>query len=257
MGSMMKIRSTDQPIQPCWQLRWGRAAALALGLLAPLAQANLVQNGSFELTTATTTSAFNSVTVNNWSNSNIGEAIVLPSWFTNGYLFPGVTFDAPVPQTSPDGGNFVFSDGNYMNSPLVQTISGLVPNGVYQLSFYQGLAQDKEIYTTPGVVTGYWQVSLGSSTLNSAFMKANGTNAGPGSATMSPWNLQTLVFTAQNATELLSFVSVGTGDPPLVLLDGVSLVAVPEPGTLALLTLGGVLVAGAYRRTRWERLTSA
>lgn len=232
------------------------AAALAGGT----AQANLVQNGSFELTTATTTSNFNSVVVNNWSNSNIGEAIVLPSWYTNGYLtVPTVTFDGPVTQTSPDGGNFVFSDGDYMNSPITQIITGLTPNQTYQLSFWQALSQDKEPYVTiPGYVTGYWQVSLGSSTLNSAMMNAHGdlTPIGGPAATWSPWALQTMTFTAQNATEVLSFLSVGTGDPPLVLLDGVTMAEVPVPGALGLWCSGGVLLGSLYRRTRWRQLNA-
>ena len=235
-----------------------RAGFAAAALVSGMAQANLVQNGSFESTTATTTSQFSSVTVSNWSNSNIGEAIVLPSWFTNGYLtVPTVTFDAPVPQTSPDGGNFVFSDGDFMNSPITQIITGLTPSATYQLSFLQGLAQDKEPNVTiPGYVTGYWQVTLGSSTLNSTLMKANGTVAGPGSATMSPWALETMVFTAQNATEVLSFLSVGTGAPPLVLLDGVSLAAVPVPSALPLMGSGCLLLGSLYRRTRWRQLNA-
>ena len=231
------------------------ATGCALALLASAGQANLVQNGSFETTTATTTSVFIGVTVNDWTNADIGEAIVLPSWYANGYLFnsPMVSFDAPVPATSPDGGNFVFSDGNYHNSAITQTLTGLVPNAQYSVSFYQGLAQDKEAATTPGFVTGYWQVSLGSNGANSSFMKANGSIGGPGSAVMSPWALQTVTLKANSATEVLSFLSVGTGDPPLVLLDGISVNAVPEPGTLAMLSLGGLLVGGLYRR-RWRRI---
>lgn len=221
--------------------------------------ANLVQNGDFELTTATTTSNFNSVVVNNWSNSNIGEAIVLPSWFTNGYLtVPTVTFDGPVPQTSPAGGNFVFSDGNFMNSPITQTLTGLTPLATYQVTFWQALAQDQEIgITIPGNVTGFWQVSLGASTLVSPMMYANGSIAGPGSAVISPWKQQTMLFTAQNATEVLSFLSVGTGDPPLVLLDGVTMeeAVVPVPGALPLLGSACLVLGGAYRRTRWRKLT--
>lgn len=221
-------------------------AALALAGSAPSAWANMVSNGSFELTTASTTSFFNSVTVNNWSNSDIGEALVMPSWYTNGYLFPGVGVAGPLPQTSPDGGNFVFSDGNYHNSPIQQTITGLSPGGVYQLSFWQALAQDTEINVTiPGPVTGYWQVSLGSFTLNSSFMSGNGATL-----TISPWQQQTMVFKATSSTEVLSFLSVGTGDPPLVFLDGISLAPVPEPETLALMGVGGLVLMLRLRRER-------
>jgi hypothetical protein len=240
------------------------ALATALSLVGGLAQANLVQNGSFELTNATTTSAIDvgGIVLNNWSHTpafpNItGEAIVLPSWFTNGYLtVPTVTFDGPVTQSSPDGGNFVFSDADFMNTPITQIITGLTPSATYQLSFWQALAQDKEPNVTiPGFVTGYWQATLGSTTFNSTLMKANGSIAGPGSATWSPWALETMVFTAQNATEVLSFLSVGTGDPPLALIDGVSLTEVPVPGAFWLFSSAGLALGGLYRRTRWQQLT--
>ena len=55
-------------------------------------------------------------------------------------------------QTSPDGGNFVFSDGDFMNSAITQTLTGLTPNTTYQLNFWQALAQDKEPnITDPGL----------------------------------------------------------------------------------------------------------
>jgi len=239
-------------------------ALLVLG--CGVAEANLVQNGSFELTTATTTSQFiaSGVVVNNWTNGgSAGEAIVLPSWFTNGYLtVPTVTFDGPVTQSSPDGGNFVFSDGDFMNTPITQTVTGLIPTQAYQVTFWQALAQDKEPnVTTPGNVSGYWRVSLGSSILNSPMMFANGSISGPGSAVWSPWKQQTMVFTAQNASEVLSFFSVGTGDPPLVLLDGITLNladsgTVPTPGSLGLLASACVGLGAFYRRTRWRQLNS-
>ena len=85
-------------------------------------------------------------------------------------------------------------------------------------------------------------------------MNANGSIAGPGSAVWSPWKLETMLFTPQNATEVLSFLSVGTGDPPLVLLDGVSLTPVPAPGALGMLSSACLALGGVYRRTRWRKL---
>ena len=210
---------------------------------------SLVANGSFEISTSSTTTQFLSAGVSNWTNSDIGEALVFPSWFTNGYLFPGVGFAGPVPQFSPDGGNFVFSDGDYHNSAIQQTIGGLTPGNTYNLSFYQGLAQDTEAnVTVPGPVSGRWQVSLGASTQFSPMMFGNGTTN-----TISPWAQQTMSFTATSATEVLSFLSIGTGDPPLVLLDGIHLDAsAPEPASIWLSGIGAALLAGcliARRRT--------
>jgi hypothetical protein len=218
--------------------------AILLALVAGSipANANLVSNGSFEISTATTTTQFLSAGVSNWTNSDIGEALVFPSWYTNGYLFPNVGFAGPVPQTSPDGGNFVFSDGDYHNSAINQTITGLAPGGTYVLGFWEALAQDTEPpITVPGPVTGQWQVTFGTSTQYGAFMTGNGiTN------TISPWTHQSMTFTANSATEVLSFLSVGSGDPPLVLLDGVSLERTPEPATLALFAIAAVLLGGKY-----------
>jgi hypothetical protein len=227
-------------------------AVLAISLLpfAPVAPAyaGLVVNGSFENATATITTQFLTAGVSNWSNSNIGEALVLPSWYTLG-LFPNVGLAGPFPQYSPDGGNFVLSDGDYMNSAITQTITGLTPGANYQLSFYQGLAQDTEPnITIPGPVSGRWQVTLGSSPSQlSSMMYADGSIP-----TISNWKQETMAFTAQNATELLSFFAIGTGDPPMVALDGVSLDATaPEPASFLLMGLGGALLGcGVFVRRR-------
>lgn len=228
---------------PLRRVATGLATVLALAAPAAQATTNLVQNGSFENTPVTTTTFFISAGVANWTNSDIGETLVTPNWYTSGQFFPGVGVAGPLPATSPDGGNFVYSDGDYHNSPIVQTITGLTPGAFYQLSFYQALAQDTEIYTTPGAVTGQWQVNFGGDILMSSFMSGNGATL-----TISPWAQQTMVFQAHTSTQLLSFLSVGTGDPPLVFLDGVSLTAVPEPGTLALMLAGGVFVGWQRRR---------
>lgn len=222
-------------------------AALALAVLASAAHSspNLVANGSFENVSATTTSYFWTAGVSNWSNSWDGETLAMPSWYTNGYLFPGVGLAGAFPQTSPDGGNFVLSDSDYHTSAITQTLSGLTPNAQYTVTFYQALAQDTEIYTTPGPVQAYWHVSLGSSAQDTPMMSANG--ATPSYA---PWKQQSMTFTAQNATEVLSFLAVGVGDPPMAALDGVSVTAaVPEPGSIWLLS-GGILLLGWQFRAR-------
>ena len=228
-------------------LAWSRAATLlALATVGGGTQANLVTNGSFESTTAVITSTMTTVTVTAWGNSDIGEAIVLPSWYPSGQIFPGVGFAGAVPQSSPDGGNFLISDGDYHNSLITQTINGLVTGNFYTLSFYQMLAQDTELnITIPGPVSGHWQVALGTNTQNSAGMTGNGATN-----TFTNWQQQTMTFQAGNTSEVLSFFSVGVGDPPLLGLDGISLNAVPEPASLGLAVLGFALLGQKYRRER-------
>ena len=259
----------NRPLKSFAVARLAALAGLTLAATAP-AGANLVQNGSFEITSATVTSVWpvssvsgcpnSPVSVANWNTSNIGQAIVLPNWQPGapgtGVLFPtGPCNSGPpvgvagaLPTSSPDGGNFVFSDGDFANAPITQTITGLTPGARYTLTFLQALIQDTQPpFTIPGAVTGFWQVSFGASVVNSTAMVADGSTL-----SFSPWRGETMVLTASNATEVLSFLSVGTGDPPLVLLDGVVLEAVPEPGTAAMMLLAGGGALLLYRRTRWR-----
>jgi len=224
------------------------AAVFAMAALTGTANASLVTNGSFEISSVSTTTTFLYAGVSGWNNSDIGEALVFPSWYTSGYIFPGVGLAGPFPQTSPDGGNFVLSDGDYHHSLIWQTITGLNPGDPYDVTFYQALAQDTEPnVTVPGAVTGQWEVSLGASVQYSPMMYASGITP-----SISPWQSETMTFTAQNATEVLGFFSIGTGDPPLVGLDGVNLSpSAPEPGAIVMIGLGaGLLGWKLYTRRK-------
>ena len=237
-----------------------RSAALVVALAANAlpAMGNLVTNGSFESTTVSTTTQWfcpGSCVVNNWTllNDNAfgnnGQILVDSSW--NGVNLIGtVGIAGSIGLASPDGGNFIFSDADFHNSTFTQTITGLTLGDTYLLSFYQALVQDTEPgITIPGPVSAAWMVGFGAATQTSAGMTANGATL-----TTSPWALQTMTFTATSATQVLSFLSIGAGDPPLIALDGISLEHVPEPGSAALVLLAGILAGGVYRRTRWQRL---
>ncbi len=244
------------------------ALAASIALSTAPAGANLVLNGGFETTTAAVTSNWGAgcpapLTVSDWSTSDIGQGIVLPSWQPGapgtGVLFPTgpcnpfspVGVAGALPTSSPDGGNFVFSDADYHNAAITQTISGLTPGVAYLLTFLQALIQDVQTgITVPGAVSAHWDVSLGSSTQSSTGMTGNGSTN-----TYSNWAGVSMTFVPLSSTELLSFLAVGAGDPPLILLDGVHLdQAVPEPASLALVLLGGLAAGATYRRTRWQRL---
>jgi uncharacterized protein (TIGR03382 family) len=223
------------------------AACFALAAISPL-RANLIQNGSFEISTATTTTQFQSAGVADWTNSNIGEALVFPSWFTNGYLFPNVSFAGAFPPTSPDGGNFVFSDADYFNSPIQQTVNGLIVGHSYTLTFYDALDQDTEPNVTiPGPTSAYWQVTFGALSQNTSTMYSDGSLG-----TFANWSLQSMTFKATSVSQVLSFLSVGVGDPPLAMLDGVSLedATAPEPAAIALAAGGLALSAWRIRRRK-------
>jgi len=144
----------------------------------------------------------------------------------------------------PDGDNFVGADGDpTYSAPFSQTISGLTVGGTYALSFDQAAAQQGGTF---GATTEQWQASLGSQTNDSTLM--NNPSGG-----FTPWNHQTLSFTATSSSEVLTFLALGTpaGGPPVALLSDVSLVATPEPSSVFLtLSTVALLALFAIRRQR-------
>jgi hypothetical protein len=153
-----------------------------------------------------------------------------------------------TPGNSPDGGNFIAEDGDSnFSGPISQTMNGLVVGQNYKVSFYQAAAQ---LLGYTGPTTEQWQITLDGDTQLSALM----TNP---SQSSQPWTQQTLTFTANSVSEVLSFLAVGTpaGDPPDALLDGVSFTstAAPEPAALMLTGVGLILTFFVVRRQRRKR----
>ncbi len=243
-------------------LKLGTTAALlglALSFASVGAQAtNLVTNGSFETltngygqigynTNATgwTTSGYNFV----FNSSNVGTGVTgsagnLALWTTSNGGLNTVT-------ASPDGGNFIGADGAYEVGAISQTINGLTAGQQYMVGFYVAAGQQKNF---TGDTTDYWTVALGSSALTSNTQAGSQSTAimNLSSHAFSGWQYDTMIFTANASTEVLSFLATGTpsGVPPFALLDGVSMTAVPELGSAAMLLTGLVGVAGFMRQRR-------
>jgi hypothetical protein len=168
------------------------------------------------------------------------------------------------PGASPDGGNYYLGDGDpSFTSALSQTVTGLVTNKFYTVSFYQAageencLADDGPPGCPPpsGHITGQWNVTFGGTTLPSALMTTPVNMSNPGSI-LTGWNRQSLTFQATGTSQLLSFLAVGTpsGAPPLVFLDGITITeAAPEPSAAALLGLGLVLVPLGLRLRKRQK----
>ncbi len=137
-----------------------------------------------------------------------------------------------LPASSPDGGNFVAlgGDPNLVLQPIEQTITGLVSGDSYLVSFYWAGAQQAGAI---GATTDQVQVGFGTETQSTAVVA----NASKG---FTGWMAQSFTFTADSTSDVLSFFAVSTpaGLPPFVLLDGVSVTAIPEPSSLVILALG-------------------
>jgi len=240
----------------------GRMAALGIGVAAlgthnAYAAKELVVNGGFEQVSMATPQQMNTTNVTGWSTTGY-NFIYFPGTAATGsngqygnmsLWSPGNGSNNGLPATSPAGGNFVAADGAFEVDAISQTLNGLVAGGKYAVSFDWAAAQQQGF---SGATTEQWTVSLGNQTQSTvAYPNANHGFSG--------WMQQTFTFQATAASELLSFLAVGTpnGEPPFSLLDGVSATAVPEPATWALMAAGLVGLGALTRRFRVRRTSHA
>jgi hypothetical protein len=232
-------------------------AVLALLAMVTPAKANLVVNGSFEQTTLANSGQVHFTgDVTGWTTNTsvpLGfiyfpgtqNAQLTDQFGTNNFqLWQGITHT--IPNTSPDGGNFLTMDSApaYQGS-ISQTIAGLTVGKKYTLSFYQAAGQQR---TFNGTTTDQWKVSFGTQSFLSTLL-TNPTHD------FQPWAKQTMTFTASTASQVLTFLSQGGPDglPPFIFLDGVSLVQqTPEPSSLAYACLGfsGLIAVWRLRNKR-------
>jgi hypothetical protein len=246
--------------------------------LPQLGATNLVLNGGFESngglgelgnnTAGTTTvgtwtvgpTVFNSVTPNPGTTAPF-DFIMNNTASTTGTrsLFGHVYLEGSVP-ASPDGGFFLGADGGYAVAPISQAISGLAPNTTYQLSFYWAASQLTicDAFGDPckGNTVDDWKVTVDGQTFYSAPLPGYNETFG----TFGGWMDYSTTFTTGSSisSNLLTFLAGGTpiGEPPFLLLDGVTLTpvsatsSVPEPGPVALLAGGVLSLIGAVRLRR-------
>jgi hypothetical protein len=251
--------------RPLLSLRRAIAAGLSVTALAATAsptKANLVQNGEFSLFTLPTGvglvpgDSFSFGTqVTDWSVGIGGTAI------DNGrvYLYAPNTATTTGALYTPDGagryyvvlsgtaadypdpnnlGNFVGIDSGF-GYTLSQTITSLLPNTKYLLSFDTAAAQQTIASGgLGGATTDYWQVTLGgTSSMPVTTPVINNLSEG-----FKGWIPEELTFTTPSVltNDTLQFLAVGspTGVPPFALLDSVNLAIVPEPSTWTMMLIG-------------------
>lgn len=147
------------------------------------------------------------------------------------------------------GGAFMVLDGDPVASgPFSQTISGLVTNAFYTLTFdwAAGELQDRTGYTSEQL-----HVFLGTDEQSTGVYHNTASSTAPGS--FSGWQQVSFTFKATGPTEVLKFLSDGAPAnnlPPVAFLDHVSLSMVPEPATWAMMLVGFGGLGAALRRRR-------
>ncbi len=228
-------------------------AAIALAASQAAAATNLVANGDFEVGYTYSTE------FNTWFHPDNGPTGWTSQTFYafNLYLDPATATTVETSTqyieggqklatsfyASPTGGKFVALDGVANNrGPLTQEIDGLTPNKRYVVGFDWGATQlqNRQGQTTEQLIVGFGNATQATPVV---------TNASQG---FTGWQHEAFTFNASGASQLLSFLSLGTplGLPPMAVLDGVSVTAVPEPAVWGLLVVGFGLVGFAARRRR-------
>ena len=198
--------------------------------------------------------------VADWTGSGYTFIFETPTGPANDANPPDVTLD---PSTTFDtltggGGNFIAADPVFENpSEVTQTITGLTSGASYVLAFdYAGTQQT----TFSGITTEGWTVSLGTGV--GALVPTNTTILTDPSQGFTGWFNDSISFTANASSELLTFLSIGgpaNTQPPFALLDNVSITPttkVPEPMTLSLFGAGlaGLAGAAALRRRKKAKM---
>jgi hypothetical protein len=197
------------------------ALAVATSALSAQAATNLVANGSFESTTQTA--------------GTFGIYTSLPGWDTF-----SVEVRNNVSGTAQDLSNFVELDTT-KNSSISQLISIAAP-GAYQLSFWYDSRPDNGTRSS-GTNKLLW--SFGD---NTGSVLTDWTTD-----TTGVWDHYTGTFNFALAGDYdLTFAAAGSADSYGGSLDNVSVTAVPEPQTYAML-LAGLGLMGAIARRRKQK----
>jgi len=205
------------------------AAIAAIGLMPATASAQVVKNGGFE--SPTVAGCCNTAppdSVDFWTVTSGNVNVV------NG-KFNGT--DTSGPNLAAEGNQYLDLVGQGGTGSIVQTLLGLTPGVVYNLTFdysNNGFTPSSSTSASAGFSI---DDLIGTVTHNTA------------NSTDLDWRVFSGSFTA-TGNDVLSFANVTGGRNEGVLLDAISVAPVPEPATWAMMLLGFGGIGMAVRRRR-------
>ena len=200
--------------------------------------------------------------------ANVGD---LPAGWSQFLIGSADTGDESGPfgtfNLSPDGGSFVRSGGlhpsvDHRQEGLEQAVNDLIIGTQYEISFYQSSVNTVSSVTgqTNAGGIGQWALFLdnppGQAQAQASEAHDIADLLGPPAELSldNTWFFQTLTFTAESESHLLQLTAIVPDSAPadastFLLIDGVSISAVPEPNASVFLIIGmSFLISGRHRK---------
>lgn len=206
------------------------AAAAIVAISALAAQANLIQNPSFETP----------VRQGSYTFMHTGDDMD-GVWFVTQHVSDvgHVRHAGGFPEPYPDGDQMIYVGDSGDAGTVIQPIATALAAGSYALSFYQGTLNPNQVAEARIQLAPITGGSGAGTTFGTPVYNTLFTQDGPGG--VPGWHLRTDTITVPTAGSY-GLLIIGASDGLPTLVDQVSLDAVPEPATFGLALLASLAV---------------